>query len=102
MAETGVYVVTGGAGFVGANLVAALMKRDPGGHIIVVDSFAVGDWRNIGLACRRWGVSAFSGRLIAEAVEELDWAAEFEEIAPTHVFHMAAITDTGSGSILVT
>ncbi|MEZ6234717.1 MAG: NAD-dependent epimerase/dehydratase family protein [Phycisphaerales bacterium] len=94
MAETGVYVVTGGAGFVGANLVAALMKRDPGGHIIVVDSFATGDWRNIGLACRRWGVPAFSGRLIAEAVEELDWAAEFEEIDPTHVFHMAAITDT--------
>ena len=94
MADSGVYVVTGGAGFVGANLVAALQQRDPHGHIVVVDNFLTGDWRNPGLACDRWGVGAFTGRLIAEPIEELDWAAEFEEIEPTHVFHLAAITDT--------
>ncbi len=94
MAESGVYVVTGGAGFVGANLVAALQKRDPSGHVIIVDNFLTGDWKNVGMACERWGVGAFKGRLIAEHVEELDWGAEFEEINPTHVFHLAAITDT--------
>ncbi len=94
MADSGVYVVTGGAGFVGANLVAALMKRDPSAYVIVVDNFLTGDWKNLALACERWGVGLFKGRLIAEHVEELDWGAEFEEINPTHVFHLAAITDT--------
>lgn len=94
MADSGIYVVTGGAGFIGSNLAAALLKRDPHGYVIIVDNFLTGDWKNIGLSCRRWGVGTFSGRLIAEPIEELDWGAEFEEIAPTHVFHLAAITDT--------
>lgn len=78
----------------GANLAAALQKRDPTGHVIIVDNFLTGDWKNVGLACDRLGVGPFKGRLIAEHVEELDWGAEFEEINPTHVFHLAAITDT--------
>lgn len=94
MADPGVYVVTGGAGFVGANLVATLLKRDPEAHIVVVDNFSTGDWRNLGWACERLGVGPFRGRIIAEPIEELDWAAELEEIVPTHLFHMAAITDT--------
>lgn len=94
MADSGIYVLTGGAGFIGANLAAAILKRDPHGHVIVVDNFLTGDWKNLGVACRRWGVGSFTGRLIAEPIEELDWGAEFEEIEPTHVFHMAAITDT--------
>jgi ADP-L-glycero-D-manno-heptose 6-epimerase len=94
MADAGIYVITGGAGFIGANLAAGILKRDPHGHVIVVDNFLTGDWKNLGMACQRWGVGSFTGRLIAEPIEELDWGAEFEEIGPTHVFHLAAITDT--------
>ena len=41
-----VYVVTGGAGFIGSNAVAALAARDE--DIVVIDSMGTGDkWRNI-------------------------------------------------------
>jgi len=41
-------VVTGGAGFIGSNLVAALCARDGAGDVVVVDRFGHDDkWRNL-------------------------------------------------------
>ena len=41
-------VVTGGAGFIGSNLVAALCGREDGEDVVVVDRFGHDDkWRNL-------------------------------------------------------
>ena len=46
------YVVTGGAGFVGSNLVKSLVK---GGHdIIVIDNLVNGKKENLSEACISW------------------------------------------------
>jgi len=39
-------LITGGAGFIGANLAAALVKR-PGTDVVVLDDFSFGDWKNL-------------------------------------------------------
>jgi len=39
-------LITGGAGFIGANLAAALIKK-PGVDVVVVDDFSFGDWKNL-------------------------------------------------------
>ena len=39
-------LITGGAGFIGANLAAALVKR-PGVDVVVLDDFSFGDWKNL-------------------------------------------------------
>ena len=36
------YIVTGGAGFIGANLVATLIERERDAHVYVVDDFRTG------------------------------------------------------------
>ncbi len=77
-------LVTGGAGYIGANLAAALVKR-PGTDVVVVDDFSSGDWRNlIHVDCE---VRAL----------DCDDPALLDEIAAggfSAVFHEAAITDT--------
>jgi len=77
-------LVTGGAGYVGANVAAALIRR-PGTEVVIADDFSSGDWRN----------------LIALDAEvrpvDCDDPALLEEIADggfSAVFHQAAITDT--------
>lgn len=39
-------LITGGAGFIGANLAASLVKR-PGTDVVVLDDFSFGDWKNL-------------------------------------------------------
>ncbi len=47
-AEFGMIVVTGGAGFIGSNLVAALLEREPSLDVVVADRFGHDDkWRNL-------------------------------------------------------
>ncbi len=42
------FLVTGGAGFIGSNIAAALSKRYPGDRVVVCDFLGTGDkWRNI-------------------------------------------------------
>jgi ADP-L-glycero-D-manno-heptose 6-epimerase len=80
-------VVTGGAGFIGSNLVAALNRR---GHrrILVVDNLLQGEkHRNLNL-CE-----------FADLIDEDEFLGDFEEWADEIevVFHQGAITDTLEG-----
>lgn len=92
--ERPTYIVTGGAGFVGANLVAALLGRRPRPYIVVIDNLRSGSYANIVEACDRRGVGPFSGEVRADSVPDIDWPWQFDEFAPKAVFHLAAITDT--------
>src|SRR5215831_9207776 len=84
------HVVTGGAGFVGSNLVAGLLAREPRPHILVIDSLRTGSFANIVEACERRGVGAFDGEVRAETVLDHDWEWLAGRFAPSAVFHLAA------------
>jgi ADP-L-glycero-D-manno-heptose 6-epimerase len=88
------YIVTGGAGFVGSNLVAALLAREPRPYVVVVDNFRSGSFTNIVEACDRAGVGPFTGEVRAESVPDVVWGSVLGEFEPRAVFHLAAITDT--------
>jgi ADP-L-glycero-D-manno-heptose 6-epimerase len=78
------YLVTGGAGFIGANIAAALSKQ-PGADVVVVDDFSSGDWRNlIHVDCEVRAADCDDPTLLKEIA-----AGEYAA-----VFHEAAITDT--------
>lgn len=77
-------LVTGGAGYIGSNITAALLKR-PATDVVVVDDFSSGDWRNlIDVDCE-------------VRAADCDDPFLLEEIADggfSAIFHQAAITDT--------
>ncbi|MDX8377433.1 MAG: ADP-glyceromanno-heptose 6-epimerase [Mariprofundales bacterium] len=78
------YLVTGGAGFVGSNIAAALLQ-EPRSNVVIVDDFSSGDWRTVrDLPCEVRALNADDASLLAEIR-----AGVF-----TAVFHEAAITDT--------
>ncbi len=98
MAETKTYIVTGGAGFVGSNLCAALAAREPSCELIVVDDFRSGSFANLVEAFARRGLPAFSGEVIARPFWEVAWRGLLGGLdggaRAAAVFHEAAITDT--------
>ncbi len=77
-------LITGGAGFIGSNLAAALLKR-PNTDVVIADDFSSGDWRNlIDVDCEVRAVHCDDPQLL-------------QDIAEGHfsaVYHEAAITDT--------
>lgn len=87
-------IVTGGAGFVGSNLIAGLLKRKPNRKVIAVDNFRSGSFANIVEACEREGVGAFTGEVITADAGNLDWESIVEQATPGAIYHLAAITDT--------
>jgi len=89
-----VYIVTGGAGFVGANLVATLLQREPEALIYVVDDFRSGSYANIVEALERADLPPFTGSVLSDSVSELNWQPALLGLQPKAVFHLAAITDT--------
>ncbi len=89
-----VYIVTGGAGFVGSNLVARITRDDPTAHVYVVDDFRTGSYANIVEACDRAGAPPFRGSVLPDAVGDLSWQPAVMGLQPRAVFHLAAITDT--------
>jgi ADP-L-glycero-D-manno-heptose 6-epimerase len=78
-------IVTGGAGFIGSNLVRQLASDQPDARITVVDDFSSGDFRNL---------RGFRGDVIAASCEELDWPGRFAGSAVDCIYHLASITDT--------
>lgn len=88
------YIVTGGAGFIGSNLVAELFRREPDCSVMVVDDLRTGSFANLVEACERKGVGPFRGELMADSVGELNWQPAIAGLEPRAVFHLAAITDT--------
>ncbi|MEO1513237.1 MAG: NAD-dependent epimerase/dehydratase family protein, partial [Planctomycetota bacterium] len=51
MPDGSLFLVTGGAGFIGSNLVAELLRRDASASIIVIDDFRSGSFANLVEAC---------------------------------------------------
>lgn len=92
------YIVTGGMGFVGSNLCAALAERDPACRLIVIDDFRSGSFANLVEAFTRRGLAPFCGEVIARPFWEVEWRGLLGGFAgggrASAVFHEAAITDT--------
>ncbi len=78
-------VVTGGAGFVGSNLIHELASRYPEANLTVVDDFRSGHFKNL---------EGFKGDVIAADLTNLDLKHYFGGRKVDLVFHLASITDT--------
>lgn len=78
-------LVTGGAGFIGSNLVLELQARHPKAWIVVVDDFRSGNFKNL---------QGFRGDVVAADVSRLDWRTHFGREKFDAIFHEASITDT--------
>jgi UDP-glucose 4-epimerase len=77
-------LVTGGAGFIGSNLVDALVER--GDEVTVIDDLSHGRIENLSAALDHHGVSLIEADVRdAAAVEEA-----FADARPERVFHLAA------------
>jgi ADP-L-glycero-D-manno-heptose 6-epimerase len=91
------YIVTGGAGFIGSNLAAELIRREPDCHVTIVDDFSSGSWANITEACEQRGV-AFTGEVLPVSTRAwaLPWGVDdfVDQTKPFAVFHLGATTDT--------
>jgi len=85
-------LVTGGAGFVGSNLVRQLQDEHPDALILVIDDFRVGSFSNLASEGEQgW---SFRGEVIARSLLELDMFGIVEDYNPEVIFHEASVTDT--------
>lgn len=94
MTSENVYIVTGGCGFIGSNLVGELQRREPGCRVIVVDDFRSGNFAVLVASCDRVAREPFRGELIPESAHRIDWTNLIAGEEPRAVFHMGAVTDT--------
>jgi ADP-L-glycero-D-manno-heptose 6-epimerase len=78
-------LVTGGAGFIGSNLVLTLQERMPGARLTVIDDFRSGDFKNL---------VGYKGDLVTADMAKLNWREQFGGEQFDVIFHMASITDT--------
>jgi len=78
-------VITGGAGFVGSNLVHEMASRYPEAQLTVVDDFRSGDFKNL---------EGFKGDVVAGDLASIDLKHYFGGSKVDLVFHLASITDT--------
>jgi ADP-L-glycero-D-manno-heptose 6-epimerase len=78
-------VVTGGAGFIGSNLVLTLQEKFPDARLTVIDDFRSGDFKNL---------VGYRGDFVAQNLATLDWQGQFGGATFDAIFHLASITDT--------
>jgi len=79
------FIVTGGAGFIGANLTLALQEKFPDARITVIDDFRSGNFKNL---------TGYRGDFVAQNLATLDWREQFGDRTFDAIFHLASITDT--------
>ena len=77
--------MTGGAGFIGSNLVLELQEQFPIARLTVIDDFRSGDFKNL---------AGYRGDFVAADMATLDWERQFGDEKFDGIFHMASITDT--------
>jgi ADP-L-glycero-D-manno-heptose 6-epimerase len=78
-------LITGGAGFIGSNLVLTLQERMPQARLTVIDDFRSGDFKNL---------VGYRGDFAAQNLATLDWQQQFSDEKFDAIFHLASITDT--------
>jgi ADP-L-glycero-D-manno-heptose 6-epimerase len=78
-------LVTGGAGFIGSNLVLGLQEKFSDARLTVIDDFRSGDFRNL---------RGYRGDFVAADLARLDWREQFGAEKFDAIFHLASITDT--------
>jgi ADP-L-glycero-D-manno-heptose 6-epimerase len=78
-------LVTGGAGFIGSNLVLTLQEQMPDARLTVIDDFRSGDFKNL---------TGYKGDFVAQNLATLDWKQQFGDEKFDAIFHLASITDT--------
>ena len=78
-------LVTGGAGFIGSNLVLTLQERMPDARLTVIDDFRSGDFKNL---------AGYKGDFVAQNLATMDWQEQFGDERFDAIFHLASITDT--------
>ena len=78
-------LITGGAGFIGSNLVLTLQERMPQAQLTVIDDFRSGDFKNL---------VGYRGDFVAQNLATLDWQQQFGDEEFDAIFHLASITDT--------
>ena len=61
-------LVTGGAGFIGSNLVLELQERFPNSRLAVIDDFRSGDFKNL---------AGYRGDFVAADLAKLNWREQF-------------------------
>ena len=79
------FVITGGAGFIGSNLVLSLQELVPDARLTVIDDFRSGDFKNL---------AGYRGDFVAQDLATLDWSKQFGDEKIDAIFHLASITDT--------
>ncbi|MEO1584630.1 MAG: NAD-dependent epimerase/dehydratase family protein [Planctomycetota bacterium] len=88
------YIVTGGCGFIGSNLVATLQRERPGCHVVIIDPIRTGSHALVIEACTRIAGEPFRGEVLPDSVDDIDWPGLIVERRPAAIFHLGAITDT--------
>ena len=79
------FLITGGAGFIGSNLILALQERFPNARLTVIDDFRSGNFKNL---------TGYRGDFVAQNLATLDWREQFGDEKFDAIFHLASITDT--------
>lgn len=87
-------LITGGAGFIGANLAARLCSGPERCVAIVIDDFRTGSASVVQQAVRRHGASDESVTIKQETLSQENAAQIVRRYRPDAVVHLASITDT--------